>query len=517
MATYYIDPTAGSGGAGTLADPINTWVGMAWTASDVYLQKESTTYTGSASISPTQNDIVFGTYDAATGVQIQDNTRHATIANTSGQGINCNNRTGITIDNLRIVANASSGHAIQALYTNSATALSLAVRRCILSVPSGGGACIRGRGDGLTIEDIVADCAANGAALSLTCINVTIRRSTVAGTQGTAVSIASSADDATTAVNVLIEDCDFTATGTGGASGGDALLIKGNGVTIRRLVSAAAWDNSIILRCQNVLVEDCTLSGFDLQRSGGDGIQLVGTHDVLSCTIRNNVVTGSTDSPVKQCLILGDSASGAQTGPINVCGNVFYGMAYGVVLNLPGAKFLRNRITAAVTGGLALSANGCECWSNYIESDGVGIGVDTTFTGGIVEGNTIVSAGSCLKPNDTDTVFKNNLCIATAGAAFVYDTAGSSTFTSNHYSGAGVYRWNDEQYSTLAAYQTASSQDTTSLDADPLLTSTYRPKAGSPLLQAGTFISYAQRDIEGKQRPNPPSIGAYDVATMRIV
>ena len=26
-----------------------------------------------------------------------------------------------------------------------------------------------------------------------------------------------------------------------------------------------------------------------------------------------------------------------------------------------------------------------------------------------------------------------------------------------------------------------------------------------------------QRDIEGKQRRNPPSIGAYDVATMRVI
>jgi hypothetical protein len=49
---------------------------------------------------------------------------------------------------------------------------------------------------------------------------------------------------------------------------------------------------------------------------------------------------------------------------------------------------------------------------------------------------------------------------------------------------------------------------------DPLLTDTYRPRAGSPLLGAGTHLGYT-RDIEGKQRPNPPSIGAYDVATLR--
>jgi hypothetical protein len=52
------------------------------------------------------------------------------------------------------------------------------------------------------------------------------------------------------------------------------------------------------------------------------------------------------------------------------------------------------------------------------------------------------------------------------------------------------------------------------ITADPLLTDTYRPKPGSPLLGAGTHLGYT-RDIDRKQRPNPPSIGAYDVATLR--
>jgi hypothetical protein len=49
---------------------------------------------------------------------------------------------------------------------------------------------------------------------------------------------------------------------------------------------------------------------------------------------------------------------------------------------------------------------------------------------------------------------------------------------------------------------------------DPMLTDTHRPRAGSPLIGAGTHLGYT-RDIERKQRPNPPSIGAYDHTTMR--
>lgn len=56
---------------------------------------------------------------------------------------------------------------------------------------------------------------------------------------------------------------------------------------------------------------------------------------------------------------------------------------------------------------------------------------------------------------------------------------------------------------------------TGAVSGDPLLTD-YKPTASSPLLGAGTHLGYT-RDIERKQRPNPPSIGAYDAATLRAV
>jgi len=47
--------------------------------------------------------------------------------------------------------------------------------------------------------------------------------------------------------------------------------------------------------------------------------------------------------------------------------------------------------------------------------------------------------------------------------------------------------------------------------ADPQLDSTFHPKLNSPLLGAGVHLGY-RRDYDGKQRPNPPSIGAFDVS-----
>lgn len=52
------------------------------------------------------------------------------------------------------------------------------------------------------------------------------------------------------------------------------------------------------------------------------------------------------------------------------------------------------------------------------------------------------------------------------------------------------------------------------LTTGPLLDVNHRPLPGSPLIGAGTHLGY-RRDMDGKQRPNPPSIGAFDVARVK--
>lgn len=51
-------------------------------------------------------------------------------------------------------------------------------------------------------------------------------------------------------------------------------------------------------------------------------------------------------------------------------------------------------------------------------------------------------------------------------------------------------------------------------EVDPKLTNDLRPLPNSSLLRAGVYMGY-MRDAAGIQRPNPPSIGAYDIATFR--
>ncbi|MBX3634009.1 MAG: hypothetical protein KF683_01200, partial [Rubrivivax sp.] len=356
----YIDPTRPTNGTGTFADPRNTWVGITWSASETYLQRAETVFAGAASIGPSQNNITFGTYDPATGAQITDNTRHATIANVGGQGINCNSRTGLVIDNLRIIgdASATSRHAIQALYATSTTALNLTVRRCILSAETTSSAPLRVRGDGLLVEDcVLTGTGVAVAALYGDMVNATIRRSTLTCAANTALFVTTTANTETEPVNLLVEESTLNAYGAT-VNAGDGATVRGRGITFRRCRSDAAWDNSVLIRGQNIVLEDNKFRGYNLSNADGDGVQLVGTHDVLSLRVSGNTIGSGAFTGAKQCAIFGDSGATAPTGSVNVIDNICEGMAFGIICNIPNARIKRNTIRGQTGSCLVLSANG---------------------------------------------------------------------------------------------------------------------------------------------------------------
>lgn len=159
-------------------------------------------------------------------------------------------------------------------------------------------------------------------------------------------------------------------------------------------------------------------------------------------------------------------------------------------------------------GVMVLDATNTEVYSNLIENVRIGLylGVQNGETQEAdLFGNTIIEPtvyGVYLSQYATraDLTVKNNVFVGSV--PLVYDNVTGG--------------WTGEDYN--AAYgMTASTNHTNgthNITADPLLTSDYKPMPGSPLLGAGTHLGYT-RDINRKQRPNPPSIGAYDAATMR--
>jgi len=511
----YIDPTRPTNGAGTFADPRNTWVGVTWTEGETYLQRDGTVFAGSASISPAQNAITLGTYDGATGAQITDNTRHATIANTAGNGINTNNRTGIVIDNLQIIgANAANSNAVQALYTTSDTALSLTIRRCILQAQGAGTAAIRARGDGLTVTDTVASSTATAAAFALTCKNVTLQRCNVSHIAGSAITIATTADSVSDPVNALVEDCVVNSTG-GGSSAGDGVFIKGRGVTIRGLVSTSAYDNSILVSGQSILIENCEVSGFDLQRSAGDGIQITGTHDLIGCVIKQNKVIGHRSNPVKQAIIVCDSGSASQSGAVYIARNECRGMATGMIISTPGASIIGNDVRDCTGAGVAIQGSSTVMNGNRVlNTGGAGVFVSDGLTGVKIVGNTIVDhGGSGINLGTATAVVQNNITVRASGntASAIIEESGTSTLDRNVYhnrDGALSWEWDDVVRSTFAAWKTASSQDANSFESDPQLGPDYSIPSTSPCKGAGVYIPGVKHFGGHSMSVVSPDIGA---------
>jgi len=103
-ADYYIDPTSGTNGVGSFADPFNTWTGITIATGNDYRQKAGTTWTGTITITASgtsENLILIGAYYDDGGVVHED-------ANPS-YGENCGNAVAKPI----IAKSDNTGSAIQ--------------------------------------------------------------------------------------------------------------------------------------------------------------------------------------------------------------------------------------------------------------------------------------------------------------------------------------------------------------------------------------------------------------------
>lgn len=92
------------------------------------------------------------------------------------------------------------------------------------------------------------------------------------------------------------------------------------------------------------------------------------------------------------------------------------------------------------------------------------------------------------------------------------------------YSGATSASNSSFTISKLSAYgQTArlstNLSETNSIVGSPMLDGNHRPKEGSPLIGAGNHLGfgYRYRDVERMQRNKPPTIGAFDITTVKAI
>jgi len=248
--------------------------------------------------------------------------------------------------------------------------------------------------------------------------------------------------------------------------------------------------------------------------AGGTGNKIIG--NTLICGVESAI---DTQAGFADTLIRGNTITPSVNTPASWADIVVTG----------SATIERNRITGGRRRSIHVLAAGVRIRDNLViagasEQGAQCLEVDSV-NDTIVEGNTFVGNADATRrmflwTSATGAEFKNNLVIQNNSDQYIHSlvttTPDAGAFDFNRYyllqsagdvfAGAAFASW-QSTYS-IEAGSVASA-------ANPQLNATYRPKQGSPLLQAGTFISYARRDIDGKQRPNPPSIGAYDMATMR--
>lgn len=292
------------------------------------------------------------------------------------------------------------------------------------------------------------------------------------------------------------------------------LNTTGNGIFVGKTGVAApsgGWYNHNYVDATNCTDDAIVLHDGD---AGGTGNHIIG--NTLICGIENAIDTqaGFADTLIKGNTITPSANTTALWADIAVTGS---------------ATIERNRITGGRRRSIHILAADCVVRDNFVIAGASEQGAQclevTSVDGTIVEGNTFVGNADATRrmflwTSATGAVFKNNLVIQNNADQDIHSlattTPDAGAFDFNRYyllqsasdvfDGAAFASWQSTY--TIEADSVASA-------ADPQLTATYRKKPNSPLLQAGTFISYARRDIDGKQRPNPPSIGADDVATMR--
>lgn len=499
MATFYIDPTAGSGGDGSEGDPFDSWADVTWTAGNTYLQKAGTTFSGGIVVGASGtngNPITIGRYGdgadpivtngSGTGLQsagvnyINISDFRATGCSSHGmnlRGSNCNfedllsdynGGSGVNINMgvswsntnyRRVVCHGNVDHA----FGNSGVTASVTISNILFEDCHFGGSTGSGK-HGLVMQFLAG---ASGATMA----NITVRGGVFSDNTGAGINIRNQHDTYPGAsdyynTNVRIIGATCNDNGAGGIT-----LTRSVGGTVRGCTCngngalstlGGIWFGG----CTGFVVEDNYCA--DNTTPGIDGAGIFDDQYNVNSIVRRNRVYRSA----------GSSAEAYYSG---------YGIA---VYNTAGSRHQSNLVVGCRHGYWISHASLSDCeidGMTVIDSELTSISVDNGAADGVV---TLV-----------------NNC--TVGGVYGIDADPR---------GDGVTlaaESNNNAYGASDANFNGFTPDASDTQVDPQLTADYRMKPSSPLLQAGTFISYAHRDINGVQRPNPPSIGAYDVATMR--
>lgn len=174
----------------------------------------------------------------------------------------------------------------------------------------------------------------------------------------------------------------------------------------------------------------------------------------------------------------------------------------------PGCQFIGNTTIGGTYGILLDTGTSQQVLSNLIIGSYYGIVTSGSPTAMRIDGNTFVDClygGAYFDSADNTSYIRNNIfyrCVR--GLA----SHGSINKNTNSYFGNTLYNW--------ASVAGGGAIDSDAFLGDPVLSGSYRPLSGSPLIEAGTYLGSLQ-DNNSTTYWNPPTIGAYEYIRPRTM
>jgi len=261
--------------------------------------------------------------------------------------------------------------------------------------------------------------------------------------------------------------------------------------------------------------------------TGGNGMSFCGDSVCNSVGNNNNLVSGNVISNVYDSCMYFDTNNDNNTVEKNTCHNVLresssaggngFHFSLGADNNVVRNNLLYNLQRHGISfrdGNVSqgyINNNNNEIYNNTIYNVGYGGG------GFGVSGNGIDIQGT-----NSNNIVKNNIVVTASTAALNIDPGSISTTISDYnllynVNGSGkVGKFNGTTYTTLAAFQAVSGQDSHSISADPLFMNAaggdFSLADNSPAINRGINILSFTTDLSGRTRPigSNYDIGSYE-------
>jgi len=477
LATYYVDPSAAVNGTGTLASPFNSWASATWGVGHTYLQKAGTTAVEQVSINA-NGPITLGRYGAG--------SRPVINANGASYAIHNRYRSNITIEDFELTGALLDGLLIEGYGSNINTNR---VRRC---------AAYSNTRNGFNIDSVTLTCYVNDVIYE-DCDGYRNGRHGF--------------DTLGIVTNVVYRGCTAYENGWGEPGHGFSLhpfstsVTSGwtlvSGTTYSRTLAASETVQKLIDRTSDVTLAANTStpttpaanqwgqSGTTLYVNVGvdpNGRTLVwkraahGPFTYYSCTAWDNISTPTA------------AGEGHGFAADDISGPASYFSC--VSFKNKGAGF-----QCQWTTDIAHTA--CLAYNNELSNFRT-----TGNTDGIIQTNcsSVGSAqhGFFFDAPLTSVSLKN--CVALnngVGVAGIFGIIGTGVVTTDccAFGSSGA---------------TSGTSNTRLSTSDPLLSSAYRPRPGSPLIESGNYLGNLQ-DKNSTTYWNPPTIGAYEYIRPRTM